>query len=272
MSAVAEVAKPALTAHDLKAAIRARYEAPEWHVEDEVTLAGRRLDLVAFNLWGSRNYRVVGFELKVSRGDWLRELDAFQKSEDWCAVVDAFYVVTPPKLVRDDELPAGWGLLELNGSRMMTRRHAAVREGVTTIPREVSARFLSRMAFRAESATNTARYQMREAVRKEERDRAEKELGAELKAAREKAQESARQYSELLAALGLRTNEWRAHEAAIRAAGLFAKDIASPGFMIDNLNKTAAECESRAARMREAVTALSAPTPFAADAETSPNE
>src|SRR5690348_16883421 len=75
-----------LTSSDLAKAIRERYEAPEWHIEGEVTLNDRRLDLVALNLWGARDYRIVGFELKVDRGDWVREIADFRKSEEWCAV------------------------------------------------------------------------------------------------------------------------------------------------------------------------------------------
>jgi hypothetical protein len=119
-----------ITAYQLRVALRDRYEPPEWHVEEEVTLGRRRLDVVALNLWGARRYRIVGFELKVDRGDWLREITDFRKSEEWCAVVDQFYVVTPSKLIRADELPEGWGHLELCGSRMMTRRHAAGEDGV----------------------------------------------------------------------------------------------------------------------------------------------
>lgn len=137
-----------LTAIDLEHAIAQRYERPEWLLEKEVTLARRRLDLVALNMWGARDYAIVGFELKVSRGDWMRELAAFQKSEEWMAVVDAFYVVTPPKLVKLEELPAGWGLLELCGNRLMTRAHAARRDSTEhaaprarcTFPHEIGAR------------------------------------------------------------------------------------------------------------------------------------
>lgn len=138
-------AKPtAISTADLRIEIGNRYQLPEWHLEHEVTLGGRRLDVVAFNLWGARRYRVVGFELKVSRGDWLRELADFQKSEEWTAVVDQFFVVAPGGVVRSDELPAGWGLLELRGSRMFTKAPAAIGTG-HTIPREVAARFFTRL-------------------------------------------------------------------------------------------------------------------------------
>lgn len=140
---LAEEAK--LTASDLRSAIAERYEAPEWHLEMEVTLEGRRLDVLAFNLWGARSYRVVGFEIKAARGDWLKELSQFQKAAQWTAVCDEFYVVTPPKLVKPYEVPLEWGHLELCGARMMTRKYPTRREPGTTLPREVAARFFTRI-------------------------------------------------------------------------------------------------------------------------------
>lgn len=221
-TAIPEKAK-ALTAGDLAAAIRARYEPPEWHLETEVTLANRRLDVVAFNLWTARQNRVVGFELKVSRGDWVRELDAFQKSEEWVQVVDAFYVVTPPKIIRPEELPAGWGHLELCGSRMMTRAHAAVKPIGTTLPREVVARFFTRLAQRATSAEREAERRARFEVRSELDAQIRREITKGLEVERADAADTRRQLDELLTALGIDRHSWQLHERALRAAGVFAR-------------------------------------------------
>lgn len=158
---------PGLTAAQLLAEVQARYARPEWHCEAEVTLDRRRLDVVAFNLWGARGYRIVGFEVKVSRGDWLRELAAFEKSAGWHAVVDAFYVVTPGGLVRPDELPAGWGLLELRGSRMFTKVQAAARAPRPDLPREISARFLGRVLDLLEAERREGNYQARQEIHAE---------------------------------------------------------------------------------------------------------
>lgn len=180
---VATKAEPTpIRAADLLQAVRARYAPPEWHCEDEVTLAGRRLDVVALNMWGARKYTVVGFEIKASRGDWMRELTAFQKAEQWVAVCDSFYVVTPPKIIRSDELPEGWGHLELCGSRMYTRRTAHIRPPSATFPREVAARFISRLVQGRDSfkrqAEHTIRREIEDSVRKSAREKVEQERGA----------------------------------------------------------------------------------------------
>lgn len=158
---------PGLSAAQLVGEVRSRYPRPEWHCEAEVTLANRRLDVVAFNLWGARGYRIVGFEIKVSRGDWLRELAAFEKSAEWHAVVDAFYVVTPGGLVKPEELPAGWGLLELRGSRMFTKVQAAARAPRPDLPREISARFLGRVLEQLEQTRREASVGVRREIREE---------------------------------------------------------------------------------------------------------
>lgn len=212
-----------LTAADLEAALCSRYESPEWHVESEVTLAGRRLDLVAFNLWGARSYRVVGFEIKVSRGDLLRELADFRKSEEWLAVVDQFFLVTPPKLVRADELPEGWGLLELCGSRLMTRRPAAIKEPGRTLPREVAARFFARLAQRESIEARTAESRARESLRAEIRKEVEERHAKDTANIREERARLEQEIAELYEAMGIRRHEWDAHRRAIAAANVFAR-------------------------------------------------
>lgn len=56
---------------------------------------------------------VHGFEVKVSRADWLTEhrTDG-KKSETWRRYCDYWWLVVPnPKIIKPGELPDGWGLL-----------------------------------------------------------------------------------------------------------------------------------------------------------------
>lgn len=137
-----------LDAGTLREMLEVRYQAPEWHLEHEVTHGMRRLDSVAFRLWGGsgKGHLLLGFELKVSRADWRRELQQFDKGADWAAVVDEFYIVAPKDLVPLDELPRGWGLLEVRGSRLYVRAHPS-RPAQTPdeMPRLVAARFVERL-------------------------------------------------------------------------------------------------------------------------------
>src|SRR3990167_6404645 len=73
-----------------------------------------RCDALAMDLWQSNKYglELHGFELKVSRADWLRELKQPLKSEEIKRFCDRWYVVAAnSKIVKyADELPKGWGL------------------------------------------------------------------------------------------------------------------------------------------------------------------
>lgn len=108
-----------------------RYEPPEWFTLREVPPnkgAARHLDLVAWNTFSSRGLRVDGIEVKVSRSDWLRELKNAEKAERTFAMVERFFVAAPESVVKLDELPPEWGLIEVRGERLFNVRVPAVRE------------------------------------------------------------------------------------------------------------------------------------------------
>jgi len=100
-----------------KNALKRKYQYPEWGLFFEVTgKNGRRVDAVAYNLFPSRNWKTIGLEVKVSRSDWKKELKEASKNDWFVGQVDQFYVVAGRKgIVRESELPDGWGLLEMKG-------------------------------------------------------------------------------------------------------------------------------------------------------------
>lgn len=102
-----------LSLHDM---IARKYPAPEWATTFEVAnrtgSASRYADAMAFNLWNSRGHALLGFEIKVSRSDWLRELKDPAKSAPIQRFCDRWFVVTEPGIVKLDELPLTWGLME----------------------------------------------------------------------------------------------------------------------------------------------------------------
>lgn len=122
MSAALPPSRPArYTAADVRAALMNRYRAPEWACFFEVansTGAGatRSADAIAMSLYPSRGLRLHGFEIKVSRSDWLRELKEPDKSVAIQRFCDHWWIVTPPEIVREEELPPTWGHLVLKGN------------------------------------------------------------------------------------------------------------------------------------------------------------
>lgn len=101
-----------LTATDVKALLRDRFDPNEYAIFFEVG-EHRRADAVAVNKWRSRGYAIHGFEIKVARGDWLKELKAPAKADDvikWC---DHWWLVAPTGVLKDAELPINWGYYEV---------------------------------------------------------------------------------------------------------------------------------------------------------------
>lgn len=115
----------------LKAAMRHRFEANEWVLCWEVLGGGGRADCIAVNLWGSRSYEVHGFEVKATRTDWLRELAKPSKADYFHARTHRWWLVAAPGVVIKNELPKGWGLLELVGKSLVQKVAAAGREEAT---------------------------------------------------------------------------------------------------------------------------------------------
>jgi hypothetical protein len=92
---------------------------PEWALFHEVAeatgMGRRRADAIAVNLWESRGLGIHGFEIKVSRQDWLRELRDPSKAESIQKNCDHWWVVATKGVVARDELPPTWGLYSVDG-------------------------------------------------------------------------------------------------------------------------------------------------------------
>lgn len=100
--------------------LAASYRQGEWVVlpqlRDGTGWQGwRTADAIAMNCWPSRGLEVHGFEIKVSRADWQRELKNPQKAESIFAYCDRFWLVVPAdaEIVRAGELPTTWGLMRV---------------------------------------------------------------------------------------------------------------------------------------------------------------
>lgn len=99
----------------------------------EVTLGGAggsRADALFVGFTSTRGRYLYGHELKVSRADWRRELDAAHKADPWVAQCHAWYVVAPSvEIVPAEELPHRWGLLVVD-PKTKTRLRTVVKADV----------------------------------------------------------------------------------------------------------------------------------------------
>jgi hypothetical protein len=88
--------------------------------------AGRWIDAVVFEMWPSKGFIRRAFELKVSRTDFLRELNNPVKFQ-WCFKhFHQFWYVAPKDVIQVEELPqgAGW-LYPSSGGKLITGRIAS---------------------------------------------------------------------------------------------------------------------------------------------------
>lgn len=105
------------TAQDVISELRDRYPAQSYAFLTEVGNAtgiytSRHCDVLVMSLWPSRGLEIIGFEVKVRRSDWMKELSQPEKAEAIAQYCDRWYlVVGDEEIVKDGELPKNWGLL-----------------------------------------------------------------------------------------------------------------------------------------------------------------
>lgn len=148
-AASAAQAEP-LTAEAVEAALRSHFAAPRYAVITGVRNAAgwdasRTCDLLALGVWQSTHHDLHGVEIKVHRGDWQREMQDPLKAEAFAAFCDYWWIAAPPGIVRLEELPATWGLIEMVGKGMRVRKPATKKESPAPIDREFLACFARRV-------------------------------------------------------------------------------------------------------------------------------
>ena len=184
----------------------------------------RYADAVAMNLFPSRGLGIHGFEVKISRSDFQTEIKNPEKAEEIAQFCDRWWIVAPKDMIRPDELPEAWGLIEANGS-LREKKQAKQLE-----PKPLTKPFFAALARRAhqvnESEIETIVEGRLESLRKTVEDERIKMIEA-----RDKFQNDhykAEKYDEIFAALERLKNEtginilegYKGHEPFLKAAEL----------------------------------------------------
>lgn len=142
---------------ELKAILKAHHDARELALMFEVanaTGAGgtRYADAIAMGLWPSRGLHIHGYELKVSRSDWRKELINPSKADEIGKYCDYWWVVTPPDIVKEGELPETWGHYEAIDGKLVKKVAAVKNEYAAPLTRP----FLAALLRRAQSVDDEA--------------------------------------------------------------------------------------------------------------------
>lgn len=182
---------------DVNAALRARFCAPEWalffEVGDATGAQHRRwADAVAMNLYPSRGLEIQGFEVKVSRSDWTKELKTPDKSAPVQQYCDRWWIVTPAGIVKEGELPPTWGHYEVSEGGKIRQVVAAPKLESIPVSRAFVASIMRRASSADEATVNTLVQAQLEAQRSRDRSHIDREIESrsqQLKELREQVRE-----------------------------------------------------------------------------------
>ena len=113
--------------------LRHKHQAPEWATFAELANATggarRYIDFYAMNLWPSSKHKKIAYEIKVSRSDFMRELDRPAKRAFSEQVANECYFAMQVGIIKAlDEIPEGWGLIEATKGGMRIKKRAQYRE------------------------------------------------------------------------------------------------------------------------------------------------
>lgn len=134
--------------------LRERHPAPEWatfkEVPDSAGFEGQgRIDFFAFNTYPSKRFLRVAYEVKISRADFARELREPGKRGRAEQLANECWFVMPAGMVKPDEIPEGWGLLEVTTSNELRVKKQAQYTNVLEPPLGFVALMLRRSSEKA---------------------------------------------------------------------------------------------------------------------------
>ena len=168
------------------------------------------------SLWPSRGLEMHGFEVKVSRSDWIKELRTPDKAEAVYRYCDHWWIVAGGvDIVAPGELPPTWGMIVADKGKLVVRVAAPKLE-----PVGYTADFLAAVLRRAVGITPEA--ELRTAYErgvgdgmKRESERNEKREESDLRYLRREHDQLQKQVREFEAASGVRIDRYGSENANI---------------------------------------------------------
>lgn len=180
-----------------------KYAPPAWAFFGQVSngtgfSANRFADAMAMGIWPSRGLELEGFEIKVYRADWLKELKNPKKAEDMAGYCDRWYIVAPNcEIVKPEELPPNWGLYVASGRGLKLVKKSAKLE-----PEPLDKLFVAALLRRA-SESMILKSDIKSAL-EYERERGRSESSYEL----ERYKDLKKAVEEFKKKSGVRINDW----------------------------------------------------------------
>lgn len=113
----------------------------------------QRIDLWVLNCYPSKKFERIAFEVKISRGDFIHEINTPDKRQAALKLSNYYYFATPKGLVKPEEIPPECGLVEIDPDSDKLRWKAKAPRRETENP---SWRFLAQLARTANGGTKIA--------------------------------------------------------------------------------------------------------------------
>lgn len=203
---------PRMDSGDVRAALRLRYPEGEyallWEVGQGTGHHGKGwADAIAMSLWPSRGLELSGFEIKVSKSDWKRELQRPAKAEEFVALCDRWWIAAPLGIVKREELPPTWGLIEClgNGKTKITVPAPLLEGRGNTFSRK----FVAALLRRASEADAGMVKALADKTIQEQRERDEQRVEREIERRSQSASELLKKADAIKAATGIDLRGWQ---------------------------------------------------------------
>ena len=232
-----------MTENDLCDLLRKRYAGDGWAFLPQVPDGtghhkSRTADAMAMSLWPSAGIELHGFECKVARTDWLKELRNLAKSDALAKYCHAWWVVAPPGVVKKDELPEKWGYLLAARNTLTIQKRAPVRQ-VKPAPWEFIAGLL-RAASKAYNIQTRQREIDRVSYNRGYED-AKKQIGRSDQRLLDKIESLGKAIQEFEQTSGVKINEWNAGQVGDAVRCVLRGDLKRAPELLGRAKKAAEE-------------------------------
>lgn len=216
---------------------------------------GRRADAVYIGYTAASGRCLIGYEIKTSRADWRREIArAANKADQWADQCHEWWiVVTDPTIVKDGELPEGWGLMSppAGGDHLMTVHVRAARKRDHHPSWDAVRSIMSRQETLRAATIKSQLWQIQQDTRRAIRTEVEAELA---KSRGPDADELLRRLRAIEGALGLRLDWGDAGDRAFVTTSPAA--LARIGAAVKEYGDIVAAGEAIGARIRPAISSV----------------
>ncbi|ACI06275.1 gp61 [Mycobacterium phage Brujita] len=145
-------------------------------------VSGGGCDAIYVGFTSSSGRILVGHELKVSRADWLNELNKPGKADAWADQCHQWWlVVSDPSIVHEGELPEGWGLMSPGKSKTRMAVHVKANTKTDHTPSWTAVRsIMARQDTLRANAIRNAKNEAYQAASAEVEERVERRVNDEL--------------------------------------------------------------------------------------------